>query len=560
MNELESVSKILDLINSAFTAGGNIQQLVGMFSGDEDKPSAVELLLEHIESELNLLVELEEQKIIEDYWEPYGKALNDINSILQEISNVLSTIKSQDGVFLVTNGDENMIDIKVWFEQTYSNPNSTIYSTKYQASIKTVLYQLTEVDPPTFKDAPKYSIVQPFVPQSFLPGGIVPFQNWLDIATLVNSSNNINGGVQFKNKSNFDIGLSMVSQVFNMVGTIYLIHDSIAVICGSQDSILPQIEQNIGCYTLPSAGINSTAWGNIGNILDGLINQPGDEIDTSDRGNYDQQIPAKSTLVSAYSSDCYTGPDNWTAGYPSFVTFEVTTQSLNLNVENHCFGSLQFIELPSLGNNTNADGGYGNYFVLLQGTPIQIGSNLRLTALSASPTADSLPFTDPNYRFSDDYGTYYNGMIYPLNYTNVLYAQPNEDTISNPNNVFNVITGFKVSQMQSGSGARLGLSLQFGQLDISDITNPKITIVDSAFVDSGWDNQGMAYTVFSAYADLRPAGTYDTTGALIPSIITNASILNTGPGGGRIGLSAKTALPLFRSDFFQPGKFASIIH
>ena len=102
----------------------------------------------------------------------------------------------------------------------------------------------------------------------------------------------------------------------------------------------------------------------------------------------------------------------------------------------------------------------------------------------------------------------------------------------------------------------MGIAVQYGILDLSDMSNPVLT-TDSAWIGPTWgDNTFFAvqgwddWNVNINYIDQRPAGTAD----YFPG--TNVTLIQTfGTGSGnRIGMALQSAWSAFTADFFQPSK------
>lgn len=183
----------------------------------------------------------------------------------------------------------------------------------------------------------------------------------------------------------------------------------------------------------------------------------------------------------------------------------------------------------------------------LVGTPVTIGPDLtftpqaQVTAFNAS--AQYQPFTD---LMAITGGSPDDGMSF--SYINTCWAPP--PAVANSNQCA-VVTGFKFATV----GNRMGVSLQYGILDISNPNNPVLTTNPAwvgptwgptFFAVQGWDNWGVNVN----YIDQRPAGTAD----YFPG--TNLALIQTfGTGSGnRIGVALQSAWSAFAANFFQPSE------
>ncbi|WP_144243580.1 hypothetical protein [Azospirillum argentinense] len=253
-------------------------------------------------------------------------------------------------------------------------------------------------------------------------------------------------------------------------------------------------------------------------------------------------IPNNDHLLTATDGGDYTGTDSsmciGSLGESSKPVITLDQNPISVSGQaNTCFAQLQFASSQ------------GTHF-FLQGTPVTVGPGGVFTAGSPIPAGPGgLSGGGPNSVLPMMI-TLQDGPITQAPFFNGAYVTPPAQPTDPSKSL--VVTGFQVTTVDG----RIGIALQYGELDLTDINAPTVTVTNSSYVQpqpgGPTNTQGSALPgMFPLWTgspaietiDQRPVGTK----ANFP--ITNATFT---PQSTRLGLYVQTAWTGYQAAAFQP--------
>jgi hypothetical protein len=233
------------------------------------------------------------------------------------------------------------------------------------------------------------------------------------------------------------------------------------------------------------------------------------------------------------------------------IDFCTNQVSLAGTYPNSFFSAIGFCQPTNNAGPTLYGIGYRVY-VALQGTVTTVGPGL---TFSTSPQL----YPDLNDYYNNDNNWVGSDFGYPLFFsqTNTIgtFEPSFVNNIPTPtdHNHITVITGFQIVVISNGIGGfNMGIALQFGELDLTDVNNPVVNIKNPAFIPP-------TYTYaceYQQYTNTNQIGCYSDAGVLQPNILTNASFCRM--YGGDVAANVQSASTIYQADFLQPANLPAV--
>lgn len=531
---IDSAIKVISAFSNLASAANNIDNIVDSITGSGGTARIVDAI-DQLDADVrtgfaDVVSALGDQTLVKE-WTPISKSLTYIyNASTQYLTVLQSLTKASSG----PNSGSYVVIVQT---------QETLFTDWCQASGGPLTTLASFVETANYGGTPgMLSLAGMF---TNLESSNTALDLWVQIAQAAQASPN-QVLAKYKGQTVFDLVNKLMSEVFTILGMVYYAHDAAL-------KALNQLSPNNG-YSSLAADINTnfgntgtagTVWNAFAAELKKLRTTP---VGYSGNG-CNPLNPQGQVLNASLTGDQYPGP----AGDYTDVNGWIYTFALveTTAPPNSFFTSLQIAQVPCNGCNQAI------LAFVLQGVPATVGKNLSLSS-------DGVPIPDPNgsgvqsgwYWNSNDGLTEYNPGFQCPQYAQLLYSNVTPPQTAS-NNVISVVTGFAFAQ----SGNRLGIALQFGELDVSDPENPTVTVTNPAFQQPVWPDGNTGYIGQSNYIDGRPAGDYklDDNGSPVNrlGIMTNASLITT--YGNRWGLNVQMAAPLYKADFFQPDNLPSPI-
>jgi hypothetical protein len=535
---LVSAAKIISTCSDLAAIGDTIQDISLTIAG-EDGASQIVDAINRLDDDIkqgfqNVVNAIGDQTLI-TVWKQYGDSLSYIYDSAKEYLDELRTLHEEDKEYVVIRHTKTT-PFKEWCQ-----------GEEGAEGVLETLATFVELAPIGPQSYPSLSGM--FIEQGI---GNSALDVWSEVALAAQTSD-LPPLYKYKYQTVYDLVFLFMRELFTILGMIYYVHDASLKLLNKlapdnpYKSIQTIINEHFGnASTAPAPGDKATVWQAFAAKLTELSTQPS----VIQGPNVNPIDPKGQILKASLSCDQHPGPTQ--VYMDDEGTFRFSNMPIQVPEDNMFFTSLQFKQIPCPPDyEGDPHGGCDGTAVILTGVPATIGPYLTITG-----DGTSIPdLNDPTVNIGQWTPTDWNPHFYYItpslgraDYYHTLYATP--PTPPNPsNNRFTVVTGFGMVPL----GNRLGLQLDYGVLDISDITNPTVESF-IATCDPQWSEDKKSYFDDPGHIDLRPAGHFTPDASGVPanqlSIMTNASLMIT--YGNRIGLNVQLAPPLFKADFLQP--------
>lgn len=374
--------------------------------------------------------------------------------------------------------------------------------------------------------------------------GVDAIATWSSMVLLAKENGNVtNLSGSFKDETQYESMLRLMDYTFSLVAMTLYLHDTalqlLITSTGSNSnhySLLNGITENFG-----NSSESSLVWGTFANELTELATGSADQLAANNQAAYtvDPTTRVDYNQVTCHIADYPNGSavpvyNQYAWGFCS------NTVSLANTHPNCFFGSLGFTNINPYGSPN-----CGSYLYLaVQGTVVSAGANMELTTQGVFPSVAD--YNNPEFWN----GTTYTPAIDNIGTFEGTYVKP--PVHSNPNHI-SVITGFQLTLINDNSGAfNLALALQFGVLDVTDPSQPVVTIPDAGYYAPSYTKA----LAIQDYVCVNQSGNYDNAAMKIrPAILTNASICRL--SNGINGINVQAAPGIYAADFLQPASLQS---
>lgn len=409
-----------------------------------------------------------------------------------------------------------------------------------------------------------------FVTQGFLDNYETVWSAWQTGSVAENS---IYSGVSL-----YDGAFNLMEKTFKVVGTFAFVFEVARLIniannknsaASQYSSIGDTLKRWWGSTNDTSAQNRETVWGVFGQFMSEVINTPALPVNPNPPAGtpvFNTISPMGSVMRSAYNQDNWLGHDmvervdsigehNNNKGF-IVVPFQC-------NEPNSFISAFRMTSVSSL---TNPDG-ESNEFFLLQCQVATFDEYLNLKTDGVwypQETAIEVILAANN-----------NGQIGWLDCVSVLYVNAPKPL---NNNTLKVIYGFQIGPSDGAGSNRLGIQLQYADVDLTKRGEVPLSFNDKTYYtapfynDDTTDANNHAYkdytfASYTNYFDLRPSGNSTISNGepvTVPVIATNATFLLGDnlilPAGeednlkftNRLYIQTQAASALYMADFFQP--------
>lgn len=546
-----NVASILQAVAAVYQNRDAILSLVG------EAPPTLEQIIEQLGHEicqdLEKIYDAMKQNTLVQEWKGIADTLNYAHSTLITLNNELATV-SQDSagnIWIKAGADQQTVSFENWC-MGWTDSDGTQHH-----SALTRISELIGSDVIINQGLTLSSLSGIFsttTPGSAGSLGSDAVGTWTAMLLLAKENQDVsNLSGAFKSETQYESLLRLMNYVYELVALALYVHDSALLILqnaglntNGHHSLFAGIAQNFGNFSnadspwgIFASEFSSLASGNI-NAQAGN-NQAAYTVDTnrSDYAHATNHIPYTETTYVAHGGGTTTSyPYSW-----AYCGDAISLQGTPY-YQNCFFSSLGFVEV-----NPEGSPNYGfNLYLAVQGTVVQVGSNMEMTTQELYPPTSY--YTDPSkWTATNEYNNSLSGVnTYEESYVS---NQP----VTN-NNQINVITGFQIQIISNGQGAfNMALALQFGTLDVSNPLNPVVTITDSKFYPPDYTKA----CGIQEYYCVNQSGNHDSsTGSMRPAILTNASFCRLWNGDNALNVQAAPAL--YKADFMQPQNLQTVVN
>lgn len=558
--ELKKIIEMIDGFNKVCKAGGNLNDIIDLFASGPNDSNAIISALTTIESDLQSIINAIQDQSDYVEWTQQLKTLNSASSTAQTFGKAIASIvadKSQPSGYAVTVEGKTQ-DFLAWASDNSKNspgPLSTIQSLLNVGlgSQSGNLYNL-------------------FMTGDFLSS----YENvWTDYW----QNKGVKHDKAYSDISLFDGTVNLMQQTFEIVGALALVYEAIYEFActlnnsnsvGGYGSIQPVLIQQWGSCAdyQPNSGVTPTSvWGLFGEFLYTISTYPllpQDPNPPIGTPTFNTLSPMGSVMQCSYNQDNWLGDDNCfdieEGGQPcnGFVVVPFTCPQPN-----------GFISAFRLGLTTDDDQRYT--YLYLQCQISTFDSNMNL-------------ISDRNWYPNPNDQAVRNAVNNPpylgwLDAMSVLYVNP---PTPKDNNTLKVIYGFKLGPSDGMNSNRIGIQLQYADIDLSTMgqTNgaPSLTFEDATYYvapfynDTNQDQHGTDYCAYTFatttnYFDSRPSANSDLINGEFQTLLgiaTNATFIISNtlklPDGqdnnlvktNRLYIQTQMAPTLYMADFVQP--------
>lgn len=353
--------------------------------------------------------------------------------------------------------------------------------------------------------------------------------------------------------------------VYKLVAAAYFLHEGILSLLNalkmnprneysSLKDDMVNLYGNINSATSNSNG-SQPVWPLFGQAFNGLVSSPVLPLNFSSNTNNTNTVDSILQIgVSAYTQDNWKGADDFDSMTSLFCSLSFSCQNEGADIgtspapTNSIITSLKFSQVggPPNFNSSNYDYLDAKAW-MLQCQIATVGPNLELQPIEGYfPDKNNQQVTagwngsihdsttsGSRWRYDGSTQLLLDGQGNLPSCLSTTFITPPQ---SSNTSIIKVATGFKIAMV----GNRLAIALQYGDLDVSDLSNPTVVVNDKTYYTPAWYTDGgntdkYTWRELPDFIDKRPSGNSEidlaTSQAMnIPGFITNVA-LNTAQRG-----------------------------
>lgn len=546
-SKLKDIYDILNAIGTIAGDGTNIEDFIESLAGSSTGLNTLLAdLNENVVQGFQNVVSAINDEALTNAWLPINQSLNYIGTSLMAYQSALGTVKAPTtpgGSYIITYNSDS-IDFIDWCDG-YTSSSGTVHTSKLDD-----MSSWLNAAPLVNSDL---SLVGIFYRSSDAGTNAIDLIRKIAAAAQKDPAG-VQSGMAYDTQ--YNSLLAFMEAIFKLVSLTYYVHDSALglrnMILGKKigdsgrQSVMGAITANFG-----NVSTASTIWNQFATALSKLAS-------TTPEVQVSAFSPAMFPPVVPLAVHERQAGNNW-----SFLPHAVRISDFYTNA---FFTAISVVHVQSAEypEYPFKDGYvYQNAHLALIGNAVQVGPP---PEGSSSPVYTSLPSVPEKsfYENSSDWASYpegggTDGTYDVINYSGAFVCgtcEPNYASVPEPssNNHVRVVTGFKFVQLQSGGAFNAAIALQFGELDMSDLSNPVVIIDNPDFVSPDFTRQ----SDIQQFLVTNPVGDY-SSGELRNGIMTSVRLAGHDVNNGPSCINVRMVPTFYMADFYQPTGLKPII-